>query len=283
MLIICPTPIGNLQDTTPRQKEALQNADIIACEDTRRTGKLLELLGISRVDGKPRLLSYHEHNAQQRAAELVDKLEQGAAVVLVSDAGTPTISDPGYRLVREAAQAGHQVSALPGPVAATVALSAAGLPSDRFFFEGFLPAKSSARRARLERLRDLGVTIILYESPRRVLDLLKDVQSVYAPEHQLCLGRELTKLHEEYLRGTAQEIHAELARRADIMGEFVALLAPYTPEDHGAEIDQKIDAKIRELLNKGMRPRGIKAVVAELFDIPKSEIYSRINTVKAGL
>lgn len=281
MLIVCPTPIGNLQDTTPRQKEALASADIIACEDTRRTGKLLELLGIVRVDGKPRLSSYHEHNEAGRAAELVRALGAGKRVVLVSDAGTPTISDPGYRLVREAAEAGFEVVALPGPVAAMVALSGSGLPTSQFFFEGFLPNKTTARKERLEALRALEVTVVLYESPYRVVELLEDVEAVYGQAHEICAARELTKMHEEYLRGSAGEVREELAGR-EIHGEFVVLLAPYKPDESEVDIDAQIDAKIAELLDEGMRPRGIKEVVAELFEVRKSELYDRIERVKKG-
>src|SRR5690554_4182495 len=277
MLIVCPTPIGNLADATPRQRQALAEADTIACEDSRHSGKLLELLGIFRVDGVPRLLSYHEHNAAERIPELLERLEAGEQVVLVSDAGTPTISDPGYRLVRAAAQAGHAVGALPGPVAAMVALSAAGLPTNRFFFEGFLPNKT---RARTERLGVLGVTVILYESPRRVLGLLQDVEAVYGGAHEVCAARELTKMHEEYLRGSCAQVRADLAGRPEIYGEFVVILAPYIPEDEDADIARQVDDKIRELLAEGMRPRGIKAVLAELFDLRKSELYARIEAIK---
>lgn len=280
MLTVCPTPIGNLADASPRQRQALAEADTIACEDTRRGGKLLELLGISRQGGTPRLLSYHEHNAAERLPELLERLENGERVVLVSDAGTPTISDPGYRLVRAAAQAGHAVSALPGPVAAVVALSAAGLPTDRFFFEGFLPGKTRARTERLGALRALGVTVILYESPRRVLGLLEDVEAVFGGAHEVCAARELTKMHEEYLRGSCAQVRAALAARTVIYGEFVVILAPYIPEDEDADIAAQVDAKIRELLAEGMRPRGIKAVLAELFDLRKSELYARIEAVK---
>jgi 16S rRNA (cytidine1402-2'-O)-methyltransferase len=280
MLTICPTPIGNLEDAAPRQRRALAEADIIACEDSRHTGKLLELLGIARVDGVPRLLSYHEHNAEARIPELLDHLDAGKSVVLVSDAGTPTISDPGFRLVRAAAESGHEISALPGPVAAMVALSASGLPSDRFFFEGFLPNKRRARRERLDRLRALGVTVILYESPRRVVDFLGDVEEVFGAEHEVCAARELTKMHEEYLRGACRKVRADLEERAEIYGEFVVLLAPFLQSEDPADLDARIDAKIRELLDQGMRPRGIKEVLAELFELRKSEIYARIEQIK---
>ncbi len=279
MLIVCPTPIGNLDDTTPRQRDALAGADVIACEDSRRTGKLLELLGIPRTDGKPRLVSYHEHNEEARTRQLLAELGDGKRVVLVSDAGTPTISDPGYRLVHAAADAGIEVVALPGPVAATVALSASGLPTNRFFFEGFLPNKTKARQERLQVLRELGVTVVLYESPYRVVELLEDVEAVFGAGHEVCAARELTKMHEEYLRGACRAVRTELAGR-EIHGEFVVLLAPFSAEEDGEDIDAQIDAKIAELLDQGMRPRGIKEVVSELFAVRKSELYERIEKVK---
>ncbi|MFW5966061.1 MAG: 16S rRNA (cytidine(1402)-2'-O)-methyltransferase [Persicimonas sp.] len=278
MLIVCPTPIGNLDDATPRQRDALAGADVIACEDTRRTGKLLELLGISREDGRPRLVSYHEHNERERADELIAELAAGRTVVLASDAGTPTISDPGHLLVRRAAEAGHEVVALPGPVAALVALSASGLPTDRFFFEGFLPSKPKGRQERLEQLAHLATTVALYESPYRVVELLEDVEEVFGPEHRVCVARELTKMHEEYLRGAVQSVRAELAGR-EIHGEFVVLLAPFAGDDE-EDLDARIDAKIAELLDEGMRPRGIKEVVSELFDVRRSELYDRIEEVR---
>lgn len=281
MLIVCPTPIGNLSDVTSRHREALAGADIIACEDTRTTGKLLERLGISRVDGHPALVSYHEHNEQARVDSLVSAIEAGKSVVLVSDAGTPAISDPGYRLVRAVSQAGHQVLALPGPVAGMVALSASGLASDRFFFEGFMPAKRLARCKRLELLDGLGVSVVIYESPHRILALMEDVVATLGAEREVCVGRELTKLHEEYLRGTAQSVLVNLQERDRMRGEFVVILGPRQQVDMSAqdEQDAAIDRKIAELLEEGMRPRGIKEVIGALFNVPKSDIYQRIERI----
>lgn len=280
MLTICPTPIGNLEDITERQRRALESADLIACEDTRRTGKLLQLLGIERIDGRPRLVSVHEHNELERVDELMRALGAGQRVVLASDAGTPTISDPGYRIVREAARMGYQVEPLPGPSAAITALSGSGLPTDRFFFEGFLPAKLEARRQRLTALGGLGVTVICYESPRRVVDALEDVCDVLQAGRPVVVARELTKMHEEFVRGTAREVADVLSGRDEIQGEIVLLLGPPTDDEGGEEIEGQIDAKIRELLDDGMRPRGIKEVVSELFDVPRSSLYDRIQRVK---
>lgn len=284
MLIICPTPIGNLSDVSPRHREALASADMIACEDTRTTGKLLERLGIARVDGVPALVSYHEHNEQARVEILVTAVESGKNVVLVSDAGTPAISDPGYRLVRAVAEAGLPVVALPGPVAGMVALSASGLASDRFFFEGFLPAKHLARRKRLEIVDALGVSVVVYESPHRILALLEDVVAVMGANREVCVGRELTKLHEEYVRGTAQSVLETLQARERLRGEFVVILGPRQEDDLAAHDEQEraIDRKIQELLDEGMRPRGIKEIVSELFKVPKSEIYARIEQISSA-
>ncbi len=283
MLIVCPTPIGNLSDVTPRHREALAGADIIACEDTRTTGKLLERLGIVRVDGHPALVSYHEHNEQARVESLVSAIAAGKSVVLVSDAGTPAISDPGYRLVRAVSQAGHPILSLPGPVAGMVALSASGLASDRFFFEGFMSAKRLARCKRLELLDGLGVSVVIYESPHRIQALMEDIVTTLGPEREVCIGRELTKLHEEYLRGTAQTVLATLNERERMRGEFVVILGPRLEVDVAAldEQDGAIDRKIAELLAEDMRPRGIKEVIGALFNIPKSDIYERIERIQS--
>ncbi len=282
MLIVCPTPIGNLSDVTSRHREALASADIIACEDTRTTGKLLERLGIVRVDGHPALVSYHEHNEQARVDALITAIEAGKSVVLVSDAGTPAISDPGYRLVRAVSQAGHQVLALPGPVAGMVALSASGLASDRFFFEGFIPAKRLARCKRLEVLDALGVSVVVYESPHRILALMEDVVATLGAEREVCVGRELTKMHEEYLRGTAQTVLTNLLERDRMRGEFVVIIGPRKEVDVSALDEQNaaMDRKIAELIAEGMRPRGIKEVIGALFKVPKSDIYERIERIQ---
>jgi 16S rRNA (cytidine1402-2'-O)-methyltransferase len=280
MLTICPTPIGNLEDITERQRRALASADLIACEDTRRTGKLLELLGIERVDGVPRLLSVHEHNELERVDEVMRALGAGQSVVLASDAGTPTISDPGYQIVREATERSHRVEALPGANAAITALTGSGLPTDRFFFEGFLPAKSGARRERLEALAGMGVTVVCYESPHRVTDALDDVRDVVGASRRVVVARELTKMHEEFVRGPASDVAAEFASRSEVHGEVVLLMGPPTEDDEDEDIDAMVDAKIRALLDDGMRPRGIKEVVSELFDVPRSSLYDRIQRIK---
>lgn len=277
MLTICPTPIGNLDDVSARQRDALAGADIIACEDTRRTGKLLEHLGIERTEGQPRLVPYHEHNEREAAQKLLEPIRKGESVVLVSDAGTPAISDPGYELVRRVVEANLPMTALPGPVAAMVALSASGLPTDAFQFRGFPPSKSGKRRSFLEEVETTELTTILYEAPHRVRELVADIVDVYGADRRICVARELTKMHEEYLRGGASEIVDELDDREEIRGEFVVLIGP------GAEVkadDEIIDAKIEELLARGLSHRTIKEVIAELFEIPRSELYERIEAVE---
>lgn len=278
MLTVCPTPIGNLGDVTERQCEALSGADIIACEDTRRTGKLLERLGIERVDGQPRLWRYDEHTADDQVPNLVEAIKDGQAVVLVSDAGTPTISDPGYRLVRACRQKELEVTALPGAVAASVALSGSGLATDRFVFEGFLPAKDAARVSRLDALRELATTAVAYESPRRVVSTLQAVESVFGDDHQVCVARELTKRHEEYLTGAVGEIRRQLEERNSIRGEVVVIIEGWDPsgddeERRWAEADRAIEV----LADQGLGGRTIKEVVSQLYEVPRSQLYDRIE------
>jgi 16S rRNA (cytidine1402-2'-O)-methyltransferase len=217
-LYIVATPIGNLEDITLRALRVLRECERIACEDTRRTRKLLEHFGIATP-----MVSYHEHNEAERAAELVEKMEAGASIALVSDAGTPLVSDPGYRLVRAAIDAGVPVVPIPGASAALGALSAAGLPSDAFRFCGFLPPKSSQRRRVLEEWKKETGTLIFYETPHRVVDALEDVTAVMGTR-PVAVARELTKIHEEFLRGTAAEIRATLAARPSVKGEITLLI-----------------------------------------------------------
>ena len=243
----------------------------------------MQLLGISREDGRPELISYHDHNAAERAPQIVARLERGERVVLVSDAGTPTISDPGYRLVREAAARQIPTTALPGPVAGIVALSASGLPSDRFFFEGFLPAKSHARTERLVQLAHLATTIILYESPHRVLKTLADIAEVFGADHPVCLARELTKTHEEYLRSSCAEVLSELQSRARVRGEIVLILAPGAlgaASEEAALAGASLRDAIQCLLDQGTRTRQIRDALAPRADLPSSELYALIEEIK---
>jgi 16S rRNA (cytidine1402-2'-O)-methyltransferase len=213
-LVIVATPIGNLSDISPRALEALRNADLIACEDTRQTLKLLNHYGIQ----KP-LVSYHDFNEEKKAAELSGKIREGMKVALVSDAGTPGISDPGYRLVRYCREEGLPVFSIPGPNAAVTALAASGLPSDEFFFGGFLPSKKTARRQKLEELRAVHATLIFYEAPHRIEGTLTDLLEVLG-DREACIARELTKIHEEFVFGRLSEIRSVVKP----LGEFVILV-----------------------------------------------------------
>lgn len=275
MLIICPTPIGNLDDVTVRQRSALSEADVVACEDTRRTGKLLERLGIDRSDGVPRLVAHHEYNEGDASERLGRALRRGRDVVLVSDAGTPLISDPGYELVRLAVRESVEVRSLPGPSAALVALTASGLPAHAFQFRGFPPETAERRREFLLDIDGEELTTVLYESPGRLADLIADVAGALGEEREVCVGRELTKVHEEYLRGPAGEVLEELRSRERIRGECTVVIGP-APEEVSDEW-QEADRKIEELLDKELRARTIKEIVSELYDVPRSELYDRIQ------
>ena len=281
MLVICPTPIGNLEDITVRQRAALAGADIIACEDTRRTGKLLELLGIARVDGRPKLWRYDDHSGIEALEGIIGALERGAQITLVSDAGTPTISDPGYRLVRACRERGVRVETLPGPVAALVALSGSGLPTDRFFFAGFLPSSSGERIRRLEELDERfgDVTVVLYESPKRIVETLGDLENLVGGSREVALARELTKIHEEFLVGPLKKVRTELEGRGSVKGEIVLCIGPAGPEkaDLGAE---RQDEAIRLMLREGLRARTIKELMSGLFEMPRSAVYARIEALK---
>lgn len=272
-LCVCPTPIGNLSDITKRQLEALRFADVILCEDTRTTGKLLELLEIRRVDGKPALWSYHEHNEASRLTHIMELLEQKKSVVLVSDAGTPTISDPGFRVVNEARKNNFPVFALPGPVAAMVALSASGLPSDRILFEGFLPNKSGERTRRLENAKNTGATIVLYESPKRLRTVLAEIEALF-PLTQIVVGRELTKKFESYYSGTANEIINALPDR--VKGECVIVISRTSKQvDH-------LSAKklVMQMAEAKVDTKTIRSVVRAHYGVSKKEIFGWLEERK---
>jgi 16S rRNA (cytidine1402-2'-O)-methyltransferase len=278
MLTLCPTPIGNLEDVSPRQRAALAGADILACEDTRTTGRLLDLLSIPRIAGKPRLVSLHDHNERERLDELIASCQAGQHVVLVSDAGTPTLSDPGFLLVRAAHEAGVRVEVLPGAAAAIVALAAAGLPTDRFFFEGFLPPRSAERRERLGFLRDLQVTAITYEAPHRIIEALEDVVAVFGGAHICCTARELTKLHEEVRRGEAQALLAH-ERGREPRGEYVLVIGPAVQAVERLE-GAALEARIRELLGQGMRTKQVREALLSEVALGSSELYALIEGLK---
>lgn len=266
-LIVCPTPIGNLEDVTLRVLSALREADVVACEDTRRTRTLLDRYGVSA-----KLVSYHEHNEEQRAAELVERMRGGATVALVSDAGMPLVSDPGYVLVRACVAAGLPVEVLPGPSAALAALVASALPADRWRFAGFLPRKAGELRRVLS---EPGGTLVAFESPRRVpatLALLAEID----PERQVAVCRELTKAHEEVVRGAAAELAARYADEPP-RGEVVLVLGPPAPAQDGGGPPAGLEA-VRRLVEAGAKPRVAAQVVAELVGGSANRLYEALTS-----
>ncbi len=229
-LYLVPTPIGNLGDISRRVLEVLEAVALVACEDTRHTGSLLSKLGL-----KKRLISYHEFNERSRATELIARLQEGESVAVVTDAGSPGISDPAYRVVRFAVENDVTIVPLPGPCAIIPALTASGLPTDRFFFEGFLPNKGGKRRTRLGQLADFPHTMVFYESPHRTVKALTDMRDVLG-ERQACLAREITKLHEQFIRGTLSEILLKLEGRT-VKGEIVIVVGGVSGERHESDSD----------------------------------------------
>src|SRR3954468_10592188 len=264
-LTVCPTPIGNLEDLSPRARRALGDADLVACEDTRRTGLLFERLDIPR----PRLVSNHEGNEAERAVQIAQQIERGIRVVLVSDAGTPAISDPGYRLIRTCIERDLEVEVLPGPSAVTTALIASGLPPDRWRFEGFLPR----RAGEMERVLRSTETVVCFESPRRVGESLTALAAI-APDREAAVCRELTKIHEEVARGTL----GELARRfrGDVKGEIVLVIAPTESATHDKDVGFAVDA-LRHLVQSGARPRAAASVVAALTGTRANDLYKALT------
>ena len=264
ILYIVPTPIGNLEDITLRALRVLKEVEMIAAEDTRHTQHLLAHFGI-----KTALTSYHEHNERDKARTLVERIKNGASIALVSDAGTPAISDPGYRIVVQAIDAGIQVVALPGASALTTALSASGLPTDRFLFEGFLPAKPQERKAKLQSLRAETETLLFYEGPHRLLDALNDMLKIFG-ERQVAVARELTKLHEEFLRGRLSDVIGSLGDR-EIKGEIVIMVQGSSGDARVS--DQELQATIRQLASDGMSVKDIAELVGERYGLAKKEVY----------
>jgi 16S rRNA (cytidine1402-2'-O)-methyltransferase len=264
ILYIVATPIGNLEDITLRALRVLKEVDVIAAEDTRHTQILL-----SRHDIHTPLTSYHEHNEKTKAQELVTRLARGQNIALVSDAGTPAISDPGFRLVVQAIRAGVRIIPIPGASALTAVLSASGLPTDRFVFEGFLPAKKRQRRERLQTLRDESRTLIFYEAPHRLKDALGDIHELLG-NRQAVLAREVSKIHEEFLRGPVSELVHALGS-GDIRGE-VTLIISGAAAPHRVDAD-RLQAEIRQLKDRGLRVKEIAEVLGEKFGYPKKEIY----------
>jgi 16S rRNA (cytidine1402-2'-O)-methyltransferase len=265
-LHLVATPIGNLGDITLRALETLASVDIIACEDTRMTRRLIERYAITAL-----LKPYHEHNAALARPKILQRLAQGASIALVSDAGTPLISDPGFKLVREVCAAGHSVIALPGPSSVLAALAVAALPTDRFYFEGFLPSKQTARRTRLAELARIDATLVMFESGNRVQDTLADLADIMGGR-DAAICREMTKLHEEIRRGPISQL-AQSAGALETRGEFVLVIGPAVA---GSQIMAEND--LDDLLRNRLQRDSVKDAVAhavELSGRPRREIYAR--------
>lgn len=277
VLYIVATPIGNLEDVTYRAVRILQEADLIACEDTRQTRKLLEHYGIH----KP-LVSYHEHNENQRAQELIAKLQAGANIAQVSDAGMPGISDPGYRVVKRALECGIAVIPIPGPSAFVAALAASGLPTDAFEFRGFLPAKAGQRRTALEGIRPVQHTVIFYEAPHRIVESLEDVTRILGQQRHVVIARELTKLHEEFIRGTALEVLAT-ARSRELKGEITLLIG--RNESAAALIETRnLRSRLAAIMQEQqLDEKAALKLLAKEAGLSKSEVYRELQRTKSFL
>jgi len=263
-LYLVATPIGNLGDVTLRALEILAGADVIACEDTRVTRKLTERYGITTP-----LTAYHEHNAAEARPKLLSRLGEGQSIALVSDAGTPLISDPGYKLVRVVREAGHQVTAVPGASAVLAALTVSGLPTDRFFFEGFLPPKQAARQKRIAALANIQATLVLFEGGSRLTSTLTDLATTLGPR-TAAICRELTKLHEEVRYENLDVLARLYAKGAETRGEFVVLVAPPAGEQRADDIDA--------LLKRALLRVSVKDAVGEVAvatGCPRREVYQR--------
>jgi len=265
-LYIVGTPIGNLEDMTFRAVRILQTVDIIAAEDTRHTGKLLQHFQV-----KTPQVSYHEHNRQSRIPELLEHLGNGKAIALVTDAGIPLISDPGYELVKACIDALVSVVPIPGASAAITALSAAGLPTDRFVFEGFLPAKAQQRREHLEFLQTESRTLIFYESPHRLQETLQNLAEIFGSNRQIVLARELTKLHEEFLRFTIAEAIAHYQNR-EPQGEYTLVVAG-TPPDQPQLSEAELKAELIAIMRQGISRSQASRQLAKVTSLPRRYLY----------
>lgn len=269
VLYIVATPIGHLDDFSPRAQRILQQVDLIAAEDTRHSSRLLSHFGVTTP-----MVSYHEHNESQRTEQLLAKLQQGQSIALISDAGTPLISDPGFVVVRNARKAGFQVSPIPGPSAIMSALSVAGLPTDRFWFEGFLPAKTSQRKQRINELAQLQATWVVYESTHRIIDCLEDMQQVLQNETQVVIARELTKRFETVLSGSASELLERLQDEPiQQKGEFVVLVEGKVESAH---TENEIPADVLHILQTLQTELPVKqaaSLTAKISGLKKNLLY----------
>ncbi len=272
-LYVVSTPIGNLEDLSPRAREVLARASVVACEDTRVTGKLLRRFGIRTAT-----VSYHEHNEAERASVLLRRLEEGEDVALVSDAGTPLVSDPGFRLVRKAREAGVPVRAIPGASAVLAALSVAGLPTSRFTFVGFLPPKGAAREKAVATLASFDHTLVLFESGTRIARLLEELSDTLGPREATLL-REMTKLHEEHRSGSLTDL-AEWALRRTFKGELTLVVGERAPESRGPVSVSSLAPRFQELRASGLSARAAAKRLAKELGMSSREIYNELAGIQ---
>jgi 16S rRNA (cytidine1402-2'-O)-methyltransferase len=273
-LVLVGTPIGNLGDLSPRAVDTLAKADVVCCEDTRHSRKLLNHAGLKPA----RLVAVHEHNEREQAPVVVRWLDEGKVVAVITDAGLPGISDPGERLVRAAAEAGHVIEVVPGPSAAVAGLVLSGLPTRRFCFEGFLPRKGAERAARLLELATEERTAVLFEAPHRLAATLADLAAACGPDRRCALARELTKLHEEVWRGTLAEA-ALRAQQREPVGEHVVVVEGAAPPEVG---DDAVAAAVDEALAAGLSARDAAAEVAESLGVARNRAYAATRKGKPG-
>jgi 16S rRNA (cytidine1402-2'-O)-methyltransferase len=279
-LYLVSTPIGNLEDVTRRALRVLAEVDLIACEDTRHTRKLLDHYGI-----RTKTISYHEHNERERAEELAARLSQGLNVALVTDAGTPAVSDPGFRLVRAAVERGARVVPVPGATAFVAALTSSGLPTDEFYFAGFLPARSGARRAKLLQLRALSATLVFYEAPHRIADTLRDAREILG-ERDAAVARELTKLHEEIARGRLSELIEKFSGENAARGEMVVVIDRNEIEDEATDQSHATRESVASLVaalerDEGLDQRAALKRAARQLGLSRDEAYRRLVAERA--
>jgi 16S rRNA (cytidine1402-2'-O)-methyltransferase len=275
-LYLVGTPIGNLEDITLRALRVLKDVDLIACEDTRHTAQLLSHYAISKAT-----VSYHEHNELTRAAELIVHLERGDNIAVVSDAGMPGVSDPGYRLVALAVRHHIRVVPVPGATAFLSALVASGLPTDSFHFGGFLPAKAGARRTALEAIRNSPRTEVFYEAPHRIVECIRDIVEVLGPERHVVIAREVTKLHEEFLRGRAEDVLATLEERGEVRGEITLLIGKADELLPAAASRKTVAQRVQELMrDEKLDEKNALKQAAKEFGLSKSEAYRELQRSK---
>ena len=272
-LYLVATPIGNLKDITLRAIDTLRTVDIVACEDTRHTRKLLSHLGI-----QAKLVSYHEHNEIARAADLAKRLEEGDSVAVVSDAGTPGVSDPSFRIVESAIKVGADVIPVPGPVAFVSAVIASGLPTDSIFFAGFLPSKKGERKKRLDELSHIPATLIFYESPRRVAASVADCYAAFG-DRQAVIAREISKIHEEYIRGSLKDLSSSIT--TELKGEIVVMIDRHHGESDAVDAQISLAERLAAIEAEGVDHKVALKRLAKEFGLSRSEAYRRLQSERA--